>query len=84
MRLTLTASTGAKIVVWRQEDVFHASRADAIGPAQICLPVDLFEVIAELAGLDLEAELQAAEAMRLASQARRALAPADERRGRSG
>jgi hypothetical protein len=84
MKVTLNASTGAKLVVWRQEDVFHASRTDVIGPPQICLPVDLFEVIAELAGLDLDSDGQSAEAMQLAAQAQQRLTSASERRGRSG
>jgi hypothetical protein len=41
--------------------------------AQICLAVDLFEVIAELAGLDLERHEQAAEAIGLAEEAQRRL-----------
>jgi hypothetical protein len=40
---------------------------------QVCLPVDLFEVIAELAALDLEREEDAREAVRLANDARRRL-----------
>jgi hypothetical protein len=65
MRVSLRASTGAKIIVWREEDVLHSRRADAAHMAQICLAVDLFEVIAELAGLDLERHEQAAEAIGL-------------------
>jgi hypothetical protein len=74
MRVTLTASTGAKILVWREKDVFHACHADAIERPQVCLAVDLFEVIAELAGLDLEREGGATEAVKLASNAQRQLA----------
>jgi hypothetical protein len=40
---------------------------------QICLAVDLFEVIAELAGLDLEDASQSAEAVALADRAQREL-----------
>lgn len=69
MRVKLRASTDAKIVVWREEDGLHSRRADAADRAQICLAVDLFEVIAELAGLDLEQPQQAAEAVNLADQA---------------
>jgi hypothetical protein len=28
MKVTLTASTGAKILVWREEDVLHSRRAE--------------------------------------------------------
>jgi hypothetical protein len=69
MRVVVTVSTGAKIVIWRQQDVLHAQRSGTIGPPQICLAVDLFEVIAELSGLDLDNEEQAAEAVRLADEA---------------
>jgi hypothetical protein len=73
MRVSLRASTGAKIIVWREEDVLHSRLADAAHMAQICLAVDLFEVIAELAGLDLERHEQAAEAIGLAEEAQRRL-----------
>ena len=56
MTVTLTASTGAKILVWREKDMFAALRAGGTEEAQICLGIDLFEVIAELAGLDLDDE----------------------------
>jgi len=39
----------------------------------VCLAVDLFEVIAELSGLDLEDRAEAAEAVALAEEARRRL-----------
>ena len=73
MELTLTASTGAKIHIWREEDLFHATRPDADAAPQICLAVDLFEVIAELARLDLEDATEAAEAISLADRAQRRL-----------
>jgi hypothetical protein len=73
MRVSLRASTGAKIIVWREEDVLHSRRADAAQMAQICLAVDLFEVIAELAGLDLGRHEQAAEAIGLAEEAQQRL-----------
>ena len=41
--------------------------------AQICLGIDLFEVIAELAGLDLDDDEHADEATRLAIEARQRL-----------
>jgi hypothetical protein len=73
MTVTMTASTGAKILVWREKDMFAALRAGAAEEAQICLGVDLFEVIAELADLNLEDEDQAEEAERLAADARQRL-----------
>jgi hypothetical protein len=76
MDVTLAASTGARIDVWREADLFHARRADHVTKPQTCLSVDLFEVIAELAGLDLDDPTQAAEAMGLAAQAHRRLRPA--------
>jgi hypothetical protein len=69
MKVTLTASTAAKIVVWREGDLFHARLRDTTERPQVCLVIDLFEVIAELAGLDLEQGEQAAEAMSLADAA---------------
>ncbi len=69
MTATLTASTGAKILVWRERDMFAALRAGGDEEAQICLGIDLFEVIAELAGLDLNDEQQSDEATRLSEEA---------------
>jgi hypothetical protein len=74
MTVTLTASTGAKILVWREKDMFAALRAGASDEAQVCLGIDLFEVIAELAGLDLDGREQSREATRLATEARQRLA----------
>ena len=74
MTVTLTASTGAKILVWREKDMFAALRARGTEEAQICLGIDLFEVVAELAGLDLDEEEQSEEATRLANDARQRLA----------
>ncbi len=71
MKVTLTASTGAKILVWREQEVFSARRAGSAEPAQVCLSVDLFEVIAELAGLDLDTDAGATEALDLADRAHR-------------
>jgi hypothetical protein len=73
MTVTLTASTGAKILVWRERDMFAALRAGGSEEAQICLGVDLFEVVAELAELDLDDEEQCEEATRLADDARHRL-----------
>ncbi|HET6869598.1 MAG TPA: hypothetical protein VFH80_27040 [Solirubrobacteraceae bacterium] len=72
--MTLTASTGAKILVWREKDMFAALRAGGSEEAQICLGIDLFEVIAELAGLDLDNEEESEEATQLANDARQRLA----------
>lgn len=82
MTVTLTASTGAKILVWREKDMFAALRAGASEEAQICLGIDLFEVIAELAGLDLDDSDHAEEATRLAEDARQRLSslPSQQRR----
>ncbi len=73
MTVTLTASTGAKILVWREKDMFAALRAGGSEEAQVCLGIDLFEVIAELAGLELDDEEQSEEATRLAEAARHRL-----------
>jgi hypothetical protein len=68
MKVTLQPSTDAKILVWQNGDLVYASRADK-QDAQVCLPVDLFEVIADLAGLDLDRKAQADEAVALADEA---------------
>ncbi len=75
MKVTVTASTGARILVWREGDTFHARVADELGEPEICLGVDLFEVLADLAGLDLEDGSQAAEAVQLSDHAQRRLRP---------
>ena len=74
MTVTLTASTGAKILVWREKDMFAALRAGGSEEAQICLGIDPFDVIAELAGLDLDNEEDSEEATQLAADARQRLA----------
>ena len=79
MTVTLTSSTGAKILVWREKDMFAALRAGGSEEAQICLGLDLFEVIAELAGLNLEVTAQSAEAVRLALEAQRELEDSQDR-----
>jgi Fe-S-cluster formation regulator IscX/YfhJ len=73
MNVTLGTSTGAKIAVWREKDLFHARRIDRREEPQTCWAVDLFEVIAELAQFDLDDPAQAAEALRLAANAQRRL-----------
>jgi hypothetical protein len=80
MTVTLTASTDAKILVWRENDMFAALRAGGHEEAQVCLGIDLFEVIAELAGLDLDDEDQSGEATRLAGEARQQLSSLPSRR----
>ena len=42
--------------MWHQHGLFHARRDDHVGESQTCPGVDLFEVIAGLAQLDLEDE----------------------------
>jgi hypothetical protein len=76
MTVTVTASTGAKILVWREKDMFAALGAGSAEEAQICLGIDLFEVVAELAGLDLEDPEHADEATRLATEAQHRLSSA--------
>jgi hypothetical protein len=52
---------------------------------QTCVAVDLFEVIAELAGLNLEVKAQSAEAVRLSIEAQRELEdPGDRLEDASG
>ncbi len=82
MTVTFTASTGVQILVWREKDMFAASRAGATEEAQICLGIDLFEVVAELAGLDLDDETQAEEATTLSDEARQRLASLPSQRRR--
>ena len=73
MQVTVRASTGAAVLVWRQLDSYYARRADTNDDPEICLGVDLFEVIAELAGLDLDEPGDAAEAVTLANNAQQSL-----------
>jgi hypothetical protein len=68
--------------VWREKDMFAALRAGAAGEAQVCLGIDLFEVIAELAGLDLDDERDAVEASELADEARQRLSSLPTQRRR--
>ena len=73
MQFMLTATTGAKIVVWREDEMFHAHAPGSPLAPQVCQAVDLFEVIAELAGLDLEVAEQSVEAVSLATRAQETL-----------
>jgi hypothetical protein len=74
MNVVVTASTGTTILVWREGEMFHARRTDVAAEPQICLGIDLFEVIAELAELDLNQDSHGPEAIRLAADAQRRLA----------
>ena len=71
--MTVRASNGAQIRVWRENGLYHARPAGSALEPQICVAVDLFEVIAELAGLNLEVKVQSAEAVRLSIEAQREL-----------
>jgi hypothetical protein len=73
MQITLTPTTEVPVVVWRNDGMFYARQSDAVNEPEICLAVDLFEVIADLAGLDLEDSSQSAEAVALADRAQREL-----------
>ena len=75
MKVTLRASTGARVAVWRERDSFCARRTDQASEPEICLAVDLFEVLADLAGLDLGRQDHAAEAVALSEEAQRRLGP---------
>ena len=73
MKLTLKPSTGRTIVVWREHETYCARRLGEKSEPEVCLAVDLFEVIAELAELDLESDAGAAEAVRLSEEAQQRL-----------
>jgi hypothetical protein len=73
VEVTVTASTGAKVAVWREQELFSARRACTLEPTQTCLPVDLFEVIADLTGLNLDDDGDSSEAVWLAAEAVRVL-----------
>jgi hypothetical protein len=70
MKVQVTASTAKTVAIWQEGDLFHARAIDAAGDEQVCLGVDLFEVIAELAALNLDDDGQAAEALELAQATR--------------
>jgi hypothetical protein len=71
--ITLTSSGGVRLEVWLRGDLFHVARSEDETDPEVCLGVDLFEVIAELAELDLDSPDQAKEANRLSEQAQRKL-----------
>jgi hypothetical protein len=73
--LRISTSTGIELEIWREEGLFHAARKDGRGEPQVCLGIDLFEVIAELGELNLDDADHAEEAERLAEQAQRELRP---------
>ena len=73
MQTIVTATTGARIEVWREDELFHAQLAGHHEQPEICMGMDLFEVIADLAGLHLEDEVESAEATRLAFEAQQRL-----------
>jgi hypothetical protein len=73
MRFAVQTSKGVEIQVWRDGSLFHVQRAGSQIEPQVCIGEDLFEVIAELAGLDLDRRLDADEAVRLARAAQRRL-----------
>jgi hypothetical protein len=79
LKVTVRASNGAEIRVWRENDLYYARPAGSAVEPQICAAVDLFEVIAELAGLNLEVKVQSAEAVRLSIEAQRELEAAPDR-----
>jgi hypothetical protein len=71
--------------VWRKNDLYYARPTGSAVEPQICVAADLFEVIAELAGLNLEVKVQSAEAVRLSIEAQRELEdPADRLEDASG
>jgi hypothetical protein len=81
LKVTVRASTGAAVRIWREDELFHARLAESAIEPQICVGVDLFEVIAELAGLNLENSRESVEAMRLAREAQHRLGMTPEPTG---
>jgi hypothetical protein len=79
LKVTARASNGAQIRVWRENNLYYARPAGSAVEPQICAAVDLFEVIAELAGLNLEVTAQSAEAVKLALEAQRELEDSHDR-----
>jgi hypothetical protein len=79
LKVTVRASNGAQIRVWRENNLYYARPAGSAVEPQICAAVDLFEVIAELAGLNLEVTAQSAEAVKLALEAQHGLEDAQDR-----
>ena len=75
--MTVRASNGAQIRVWREDDLYYARPAGSAVEPQICVAVDLFEVIAELAGFNLEVRAESTEAVALSLEAQRQLEDAE-------
>ncbi len=76
MAVTVRASTGVEIAVWREGALFHAAHlAGTKREPQVCIALDLFEVIAELAGLNLEVPQHSREALELAASVQARLSP---------
>jgi hypothetical protein len=73
LKVTVSASNGAQIRVWRENDLYYARPAGSAVEPQICVGVDLFEVIAELAGLNLEVKAESTEAVVLSLEVQRQL-----------
>jgi hypothetical protein len=73
LKVTVRASNGAQVRVWREDDLYYARPAGSAVEPQICVAVDLFEVIAEIAGLNLEVKAESAEAVALSLEAQRQL-----------
>jgi hypothetical protein len=85
LKVTVRASNGAQVRVWREDDLYYARPAGSALEPQICVAVDLFEVIAEIAGLNLEVKAESAEAVALSLEAQRQLEdPADHLEDASG
>ncbi len=75
MAVTVRASTGVEIAIWREGMLFHAAHAGSEREPQVCIALDLFEVIAELAGLNLEMPHHSREALELAASVQAQLSP---------
>ncbi len=73
MHTIVRTTTGALIEVWRDNELYYARLAEGAAEPEVCVGMDLFEVIADLAGLDLEQEVESAEATGLAFEAQRRL-----------
>ncbi len=74
MRISVHTSKGVQVNAWREGGLFHVTRADSHHEPQVCMGVDLFEIIAELCELDLERSEDAREALELASTVQTQLA----------
>jgi hypothetical protein len=73
VKVVLETSTGIHIEVWREDELYHAHRVGRDDEPQICLGIDLFEVISELGDLDLDSDSGSIEAVQLADQAQHEL-----------